>query len=347
MISSIVVVFWGLTLLNLRGLHISARANNVFVLLGTLLPMAFLIALGFFWFSGEEPIYVSFVPSEVIPALFQLDTWVALVAVIGSFLGMELSTVHLAAVDRPQRTFPIAFFFATLVVLFTMLFGALTIAAVLPQAEINLAGGIMQVFDAFFHEFHLQALIPAATCFIILGSIGGLINWMISPSKGLHFAAKHGFLPTYFTRENSRGVASRVLITQAIIVTFLCGLLFYLPTVNGFYWFLSALSTALYMLMYLMIFLAALRLRKHVAPATEVKRFIIPGGKPVLWAICLSGMVGTSLTFCLGFVPPSNVDIGSPVRYTVMIGIGMALFIAPLFLIFRYKKRKNHAHSGQ
>lgn len=339
MIVSITVVFWGLTAMNLRGLHISARVNNVFVVLGTLMPMCFLVLLGFLWYKRGQPIQIDISLDSIVPQIAKVDTWVALVAVIGSFLGVELASVHLAEVHHPQRLFPLALFVSTIAILATMLFGALTIAAVLPEPQINLAGGIMQVFDSFFQKFHLRELIPIATFFIILGSIGGLINWMISPSKGLLFAAKHGFLPTYFTKENSQGVASRVLVIQAVIVTLLCGVMFYVPSVNGFYWFLSALSTGLYMLMYFLIFIAALRLRKHLSPSAEEKRFIIPGGKIGLWITCLFGLFGSLLTFCLGFVPPSNVDIGSPYQYTCMIGGGMVVFIAPLLLTFYYKQR--------
>ncbi len=340
MLFSIAIIFWALTLLNLRGLHVSARANNLFALIGTLLPMCFLILLGAVWLHRGEPLQISFSPSQILPEIAKLDSWVALVAVIGSFLGMELAGVHIADVQRPQRTYPLALGVSSLIILATMLFGALTIASVLPQEKINLAGGIMQVFDEFFRVLGFSYLVPVATFAIVLGSVGGLINWMISPSKGLLFAARHGFLPPLFTKLNRRGVASRVLIVQALIVTALCFLLLYVPSVNGFYWFLSALSTGLYMLMYLLMFASLIRLRKQVPAATLEKRFVIPGGKVGLWGVCLLGMIGSFLTFALGFVPPENVNVGSHLQYTLMIGGGMLLFILPVLLTFAYSAAK-------
>ena len=341
MIFSISFIFWGLTLVNLRGIHVSARLNNWFVLVGTLLPMCFLIYLGILWLYKGEPVQLSFSSSSVFKPLLQLDGWVALVAVMSSFTGMELATVHMTDVHHPKKLFPLTLGVASLIILGTMLLGSLTIAGVLPQDKINLAGGIMQVFDQFFQTFHLGFLIPLMTVLIVLGSIGGLINWIISPSKGLLFSAQHGFLPPYFTKLNRRGVASRVLITQAVLVTLLCALLLIVPTINSFYWFLTALNTGLYMLMYLLMFLAAIRLRKQRKPQNKGWSFSIPGGSFGLYTTCVFGVLGTFLTFFLGFVPPPNIDVGPPLRYTLMILAGNILFISPLFLTFLYKKRKS------
>jgi amino acid transporter len=339
MLITISVIFWLLTLLNLRGLHISARANTLLTLGGTLIPVFFLMALGLVWLLKGEPLQISLSLSSITPEIGKFDSWVALVAVTASLLGMELTAVHIGEVRDPQTVFPRALGIATFAILFTMLFGALTIATVLPVGEINLAGGIMQVFEAFFRSFGLEALIPVMTFLIVFGSAGGLINWMISPSKGLLFAANHGFLPPRFTRLNKQGMASHILITQAIIVTLLTSLLLFLPTVNGFYWFLTALSTGLYMLMYGLMFVSALILRKQMDVSHG--HFVIPGGRPALLLCCFSGLFGCAITFFFGFVPPTHVNVGSPLGYVLMIAGGMLFFVCPIFLVFLYKSRKH------
>ncbi|MGB7978721.1 MAG: APC family permease [Chlamydiales bacterium] len=334
MISVIAAIFWALTLANLFGITVSARINTIFASIGTVFPMLFLIVLAMIWAFGGHPFQIPITFDAIFPSLSKFDTWTALEAVMGSFLGMELSGVHINNVPHPQKTFPKALLLSSLYILVTMLFGSLAIAVVLPADKINLAGGLMQVFANFFDVFHLKALIPLMSFLIVVGSVGGMINWLISPAKGLLHASQYGFLPPYFTKTNKQGVASRVLIAQAVLVTIVCVALLLLPTVNAFYWFLTALSNCLYMLMYILMFLAVYRLRlKNLQGA-----FKIPGGKIGLGFVSLLGLIGSALTIFFGFVPPDHVHVGSSLRYILMIAIGNIVLILPILFFIGYKK---------
>jgi len=198
-------IFWVLTLVNVFGIHVSARLNGIFCATGTVIPMIFLIGLGFYWVGSGEPLAVSFAPGAIFSGLGELDTWTALEAVMVSFTGMELSGVHACHVRDPQRNFPRAMLFAGFFILGTMMLGSLMIAVVVPQDHINLAGGLMQVFARFFEAFHLQPLIFFMSLLIVIGSLGGIINWIISPAKGLLHAAEFGYLPPYFAQINRKG----------------------------------------------------------------------------------------------------------------------------------------------
>lgn len=336
MIGMISLIFWALTWVNLRGITVSAKINTWFAIVGTLIPMLFLIALGMFWVSRGNPIQIPLTWKAAWPTFHDLGTWTNLEAIVGSFIGMELSGVHVSHVPHPQKTFPKALLLSAGYILATMLFGSLTIAVVLPSDKINLAGGLMQVFDNFFHAFNIPWFIPIMTYLIVIGSIGGMINWLISPAKGLLQAAEHGFIPSFFKKINPKGVASRILVTQALLVTAFCSVLFLLPSVNAFYWFLTALSNCLYMMMYILMFLAVYALRSK-----DMQRaFKIPGGRWGLAFVSLFGLFGASLTLILGFIPPSAVDVGSPVRYTLMITLGNLALLIPFFFFLGYKTNK-------
>ena len=170
--------------------------------------------------------------------------------------------------------------------------------------------------------------------FIVSGSVGALINWIISPTKGLLNAAEYGSLPPYFTKMNRYRVASRILIAQAIIVTLLCSVLLLVPSVNAFYWFFTALSVSLYMCMYILMFCAALKLRSmHSGQA-----FQVPWGRVGLVFCCLLGIIGSALTIFFGFVPPPGVNVGSSFRYILMIVTGTVVFISPVFYMMLKKR---------
>jgi amino acid transporter len=300
--------------------------------------MLLLIVLGTVWALSGNTFQVPISVSAIVPSLREFDTWTALVAVMGSYLGMELSGVHVNNIPHPQKMFPRALCIASVFILATMLFGSLTIAVVLPVEKINLAGGMMQVFANFFQVFHLEPLVPVMTLLIVIGSVGGMINWLISPAKGLYHAAQYGYLPHFFRKTSKNGVAQRILLIQAVLVTLFSALMFLLPSINAFYWFLTALSNCLYMGMYILVFLAAHKLRKNLPE----RIFKVPGGKLGHATTVAFGLIGAALTLFFGFVPPPNVDTGSPLRYILMIALGNILLILPILGLIIYKKTKAH-----
>ncbi|NDD58085.1 MAG: amino acid permease [Chlamydiae bacterium] len=333
----ILAVFWVITFINLRGVHTSARINYICALLGTVLPLFCLIICAIAWILKGNPLQIKFDKQSLVPSLSHKGNWVSLIAMMASFLGMELSGVHVNDIKNPQKNFPKAVLYASSFILLSMTLGSLAIAMIIPEEEINLVAGVMQVFNLMFNSFGLSFLIPIMTILIVIGSVGNITSWLISPAKGLLHAAEYGFLPPFFSKKNKNGVAVRILISQAIIVSAFCLLLFYIPSINGFFWFLTALSTELYMIMYVLMFLAAVKL--HYKYIDRPKVFKIPGNNIGMWTTAIVGLCGCFATIAVSFLPPDNVDIGSSTKYVTMICVGNLITISPIFLFYVYKKR--------
>lgn len=333
MVMSIFIIFWILTLINLRGVNVSAKLNEVFCIFGTLIPTVVLIIMGFIWVFQGEPLAINLDFSSIIPSFNSIGPWTALVAVMTSFSGMELAGVHINSFHNPQKMFPNALMLGSFIVGGSMLLGALSIAIVVPKDSIHLAGGLMQVFAAFFERFNLSWCTFYVSLMIVLGSIGNLINWISSPAKGLLHASECGFFPSYFTKVNRYQAPVRILIAQAFLVSVLCLLFLLLPSVNAFYWFLMAISSGLYMVMYIMMFFSAIKLR----PRLPKKSFHIPLGSFGLFTVCLAGLIGCVLTIIVSFIPPPGIPIASITKYAFMIGLGNLIFIAPVFYLMRKK----------
>lgn len=336
LISCILIVFWGITLVNLKGIHMSARINSVCGLIGTIFPMLFLIVLGAIWVFNGHPLQIHLNADTLFPSLTNSTNWIALIAIMASFLGIELAGVHVNDIRDPQRNFPKAVLTSGLFLLLSMVLGSLAIAFVLPEKEINLVAGVIQVFNNLFASFGMTGLTPVLAVLIVVGSIGGITNWLISPAKGLMHAAEFGYMPSFFMRKNKHGVAQNILLAQATLVSLLCLIFLLVPSVNAFYWFLTALSTELYMIMYILMFFAALRL--HYKYINRPKSFKIPGKQYGMWITCLLGLFGCLCTIMVSFFPPDNVNVGSHMRYILMICAGNLLSISPVFLFYFYKK---------
>jgi amino acid transporter len=325
--------------MNLKGLYVSSWFTTFCAIVGMVLPMMLIIALAFFWIFSGKPAQIHFTAANIFPTLSNSNTWISLTAIMTAFAGMELAAVHAKDMRDPQKTFPRALYISVWIILLTMLFGSLAIAIVLPQNQINLVNGVMQAFTFFFQAYHIDWFIPVITGMILIGSLGGIISWVISPAKGLLQAAQLGYLPTFMRKENEHGVAVNLLLTQAVIVSLVCLAFMFMPSVSGSYWLLTALSTQLYMLMYVMMFVTGIYTRYKFP--NRVSTFKIPGGKLGMWGVCLLGLIGCVITLIVGFFPPDGINVGSVFHYEMVFTGGMFGMILPILFFYLYKHRNS------
>lgn len=340
LVTIILIVFWGLTLINLKGLHLSAHFTTFCASVGIFLPMLLIIGLAILWITSGKPLAVHFTAQTLLPTLEQRQSWISLTAIMTAFLGMELASVHVHDVKDPQRNFPKALLYSTLIILMTMLLGSLAIAIVLPSKDINLVSGVMQAITAYFQAYHLDWFLPAIAVLVVIGAFGHMINWIISPAKGLLHAGEHDYLPKYFCQENKHGVASRILVLQAILVSLICLAFLLMPSVNGSYWLLTDLSTELYIMMYVLLFIAAIAIRYKFP--NQIRPFSIPGKTVGLWITSLLGLFGCSVTLLVGFFPPSTINVGGLFHYDMIFTLGIVLMTLPVVLFFIYKRYGTH-----
>ena len=339
LISVILITFWSLTFVGLSGLRASAALASFCAIVGMIVPLGFIILLAIIWLAKGHPIAIEFTLTSMLPHWKNTESWVSLTAIMTSFLGMELAAVHVKNVQNPQRNFPRAMYFSVVLILTTMILGSLAIAFVLPQEQIGLVNGVMQAFTNFFKAYHLTALMPLLVVLLLIGSLGSMVNWIISPAKGLLLAADNGFLPHWLYRLNHHGVASRILILQAVLVTLLCGGFLLFPSINAIYWLFTALSTELYIVMYLVMFVAAIRLKGkfHHLP----RPFAIPCGRVGYYITCALGIAGCLITLIIGFFPPENsMDVGGASHFRWVFSTGIVLMLLPALYLY-WRKRRN------
>jgi len=329
----ILIVFWLSTIVNLCGLRFSASLSIFCSIAGLLLPMAFIIGLGMYWLWIGAPLQISLQWADIVPDLSDPTLLMSLTAVVLSCCGMEITAVHAQEVEDPQRDYPRALLSSTAIILVTLILGSLAIALVIPAEEISLVAGLMQAFDGFLNAYGLEFLLPVLGLSLIIGGLGGLNSWIVAPSKGLLIALKELNIMPVLHSEKADGTPTALLIVQALICSVLSLIFLLLPTINSGYWFLTALASQLYMLMYLLMFAAAiyLRIKKPEVP----RGFKIPGG---VWGVGLVGGVGilsAGLTFFLGFYPAIDLPVHQILIYQAAIIGGLILMSVPPFIAYR------------
>ncbi|MFN3233946.1 MAG: APC family permease [Gammaproteobacteria bacterium] len=343
LISVIFVCFWGTTFINLMGIKQSARFASFCSLVGLIVPMALIIGLGVVWVAQGSPMQIQFDVQTMLPHLHGENVWVSLTGIMLSFSGVEIATVHVRSTRDPQRSFPMAMLYSAVIILVTLLLGSLAIAVVLPHAQISLTEGIIEAFEVFFAAYHMQWVLPLIAIILVIGGMGSLNNWVIAPTRGIHIAANDGQLPKLFRKSNRFGAPSILLIYQAIIVTLLSLVFLFMPSVNASYWLLTALASQLYMIMYVMMFAAAIWLR-YSHP--NVKRpFKVFGGNVGMWVVASAGMIAAIVTFIVGFFPPDGIDVGTTKHYEELLMGGLLIMCLPPLMVGMHAKKRRKRSS--
>jgi glutamate:GABA antiporter len=329
------IVFWGSTALAFTGVGTTSWVGSVGTLLGAIVPAVMIIVLGLAFVADGNESEIPFSEEALVPDL-GLTNLVFLTGAILMFAGMEVAGFHADQARDPARSFPRAILLAAVIMTVFTIFGSLALAAVVPQHEISLVGGVMQAFEAVFDALDVGWLLKPTAVLITIGGIAHMVPWIMGPATGLASVAQAGEAPRSWGRENRAGVPVRILVAQAIGTTLFCLLFIFVPSVSTSYWILSALTAQVIIIMYALIFAAVLRLR-YTHP--EVHRpYRIPGGTVGVWLAAGVGLVGAAFSFALGFVPPDQLKTGSPVLYVGGIALGLLVLALPPFLVRRGPK---------
>jgi putative glutamate/gamma-aminobutyrate antiporter len=342
MLSVILIVFWGATLVNCFGMRLSSWVSTVCALMGTLIPMTFIIILGVIWMKQGNPLHITFTSQQFLPDLSDVNHLSFILVIVFGLVGMEMSASHADEVKNPSRSFPRAIVYSTVIIFFSLMLSSLAIAIVVPKDTLNIVTGLVQAYQIFFQNYNLTWLTPIMTLLIIIGGIGAVSAWIIGPTKGLLVATHDGSAPKVFGKVNKHGSPVVILLMQAILCTALCSVFLFMPTVSSSYWVLTAITAQLAMLVYVALFLAAIVLH-HKKP--HVKRaYRVPGGRAGIWLWSALGILSSLAVIALGFIPPSQLETGSLLKYETILVVGMVVLCLPPLVIYRMslKARKTN-----
>jgi len=338
MIVVILVVYWLGTFVNFRGMKTSSKITTICVIGGVFVPAAVLIGFTIYYLAISDPSQITFSMGDLIPDFSSVSNIVFAVSAFLIYAGLEVSAVHANNVKNPGRDYPRAIFISAAIAVVILILGSLSVAIIIPTADINLAAGITEAFMQIIDKLHFAKwILPVMAVFIVLGSLGELSTWIVGPSKGLLTASKNGNLPPYMQHVNKNNVATHILIIQAVIVTIITLTIFTLmPNINSSYWFLSALSVSLYLLMYILLFAAGIKL-KYSRP--NVKRpYTVPWGKFGMWLFAGVGIMGSILAIIVGLFPPSQFA-DWPVSIYMLVILGLIVIGAAVpFIIYALRK---------
>ncbi len=330
----IVVLFWGGVLLCSLGPTLVARLGSRGTGIGTLIPAAILIALGFAWLAQGHHPAAPMTASHLLPPWNGVASIVLVVNSFFTYAGVEVNAVHVNELRNPAREYPKSIFLAMALVLAVFILPTLAISWVIPSAKISFTVGVMQAFRSLFDHFGLGFAVPVIAIALAVGALAGMISWLDGPSEGLLLIGRrHGYLPPYFQKVNRQGIEVRIIAAEGVVITLIAVLYAFIPSVSHAYWIFTTLATQVYLIMYVLMFVAVLRLRRSQPDHPYGYR------APALGLLCLVGGISSVAAFVIGFIPPSQFGHLNPLTYGLRILAGILVVgILPPLLMDRFRK---------
>ena len=332
----VLAIYWLATLISLKGMSWVGKVSKIGGLVGTIIPAGLLVVLAIIYLASGGHSHLDF-HGSFFPDLTNFNNLVLASSIFLFYAGMEMGGIHVKDVDNPSVNYPKAVFIGSFVTVLIFILGTYSLGIIIPKSEINLTQSLLVGFDRYFTFIRASWLSPVIAIALAFGVLAGVLTWVSGPSKGIFAVGRAGYLPPFFQKTNKNGVQQNILLIQGALVTLL-GLLFVvMPSVQSFYQILSQLTVLLYLIMYLLMFAAAIYLRYSMKSAGRPFR-IGSRGNGLMWIIGGLGFLGSLLAFILSFIPPGQIAVGSKTMWYAVLVIGCVVVVVIPLIIYALRK---------
>lgn len=334
---TVLVIYWAATLISLKGLGWVGKISKIGAMVGTIIPAALLILLGIVYLSmgGHNNLDMT---QSFFPDLTKLNNVVLASSIFLFYAGMEMMGIHVMDVNNPGKNYPKAILLGSLITVLIFVLGTFSLGVIIPAKDINLTQSLLIGFDNYFSFLKISWAAPVIAVALMFGVLAGVLTWVAGPSKGIFTVGKAGYLPPFFQKTNKIGVQRNILFVQGGLVTLLSLLFVVMPSVQSFYQILSQLTVLLYLIMYMLMFTAAIMLR-YKMPKAERPFRIGSKGNMLMWFIGGLGFAGSLLAFVLSFIPPSQIQTGSNTVWFAVLFMGCLVVVGAPFVIYAKRKK--------
>lgn len=333
----VLAIYWGATIISLKGMDWVSKVAKIGAMVGTIIPAGLLIVFGAIYLLSGGHNYMD-MSGSFIPDLSNFNNLVLASSIFLFYAGMEMSGIHVMDVNNPTKNYPKAIFIGAFITVVIFVLGTFALGFVIPADKINLTQSLLVGFDNYFAYLKMSWAGPVMAIALAFGVLAGVLTWVAGPSRGIFVVGKAGYLPPFLQKTNKGGIQKNILYVQGAVVSFLGILFVVMPSVQTFYQILSQLTVLLYLIMYLLMFSAAIVLRYKMP--TLARPFAIGKKSNILmWIVAGMGFLGSLLAFVLSFIMPSMFEgqISDVTWFGVLIAGAVLVVVAP-FIIFAMRK---------
>lgn len=335
----LLILIWAITFFNFLPINKVAILSVVGGLFGMILPGILLITCAIYWILSGASLEVSFsYVNDWLPTV-SFATFALLVKVLGSYSGIQAVSFHTRNVKNPRINIPTSMLITVIVIFAITTLASISLASIVPSEDRNALNGLIEAIALVMHRLNLDWLAHVVSFFICVGMLAGVSIWILSPARGMQVVAGEGLIPRVFAKTNVYGMPTMLLLTQAVICSILATLFLFMPSIEAAFAMIIALTSQFTVVMWILIFVSAIRLR-YTQKDLERSFRVGKRGNFALIFLASLGIIACGCGFFLGLFPPkfSHVqDIRSYIMMMVSADITI-IFIPFLYIKFKGKQ---------
>lgn len=331
-----IVMTWVTVWIGILSMDTSKWVPNVGAFLKALILVV--IGVGAIVFVARNGVANEITFASILP---NWDAGLAFLPVIVyNFMGFELMSGAGAEMENPRRDIPKAIIVSGALIAIFYLLGTVGMLLALPLDQLGLVSGIIDTLRILFGE---SGLATAVVTILGIGALytflANMVTWTMGANRTAAEAAGEGELPAVFGklhRKNQTPVGA-FLITGIVSTVVLVIYGFMASTADELFWTLFAFSSMVFLLPYLALFPAFLKLRSKDAQVERPYR--VPGGKTAAWilaVICELFIIQAVILFIV--VPGEPIDWAYAVP--VLAGVLLTLVVGEVLIQMSGKKAK-------
>jgi amino acid transporter len=258
--------------------------------------------------------------------------------IVYNFMGFELMSGASGEMKNPGKDIPRAIIISGILIAAFYLLGTVGILMALPLDDLGLISGIIDTLRVLLGNSGFGgAMVDILGVAALYSFLANMVTWTMGANRTADEAAKENELPAIFCREHPvhktpvgafiiTGIVSTVVM---VIYGFMAG------SAEDLFWTLFAFSSMVFLLPYLAMFPAFLKLRK-IDPNIE-RPYKVPGGNTfaaILAVICEIFILQAVVFFV--YIPgePMDWSFAAP----VLIGVVLTLIVGEVLIAVSKKK---------
>jgi len=296
------------------------------------------IGVGAFIYAGHHGVANDLSFKAILPS------WNAglafLPVIVYNFMGFELMSGASGEMKNPGKDIPRAIIIAGALIAVFYVMGTVGILMAVPLDQLGLVSGIVDTLKIIIGGTSFgDAMVIVLGVAALYSFMANMVTWTMGANRTAAEAAKENELPAIFGREHPvyktpvgafiiTGIVSTVVI---IVYGFMAG------SAEDLFWTLFAFSSIVFLLPYLMLFPAFLKLRK-TDPSIE-RPYRVPGGNTVatiLAVICELFILQAVVLFV--WVPGQAMDWSYALP--IIIGVVITLIVGEVLMKISAKNKK-------
>ena len=325
------------TVLNVVGLDVGKWLHNVGAVC-LWVPALILILMGIVaWIRFGAA--TSFSPAGFLPSIHirEIAFWSTIAFALA---GVESASVMGEEIKEARRNIPRALLVAGVIIASTYVLGTMCLLLSLPHSQISGLQGIMQAIAKVGNRIGLGGISPIAAGLITISGLGTVGAWLAAVARLPFVAGLDRVLPAAFGRLHPKwGTPHIALWTQSWLAALFVLLGQAGTSVKGAYEVLVSMGVITYLIPFLSIFGAMIKLQKEPT-GPDVTR--VPGGVVTAVLLSLLGLATTSAAIILALIP--SADEPNPgFAVAKIVGLTLLLIFVGAGLYAKGKQRRSKA----